>query len=140
MATTVTVRRVGKFENQVEVGNHLLAADEPVEAGGSDRGPDPYGYLLSALGACISMTLTMYAERKGWPLTGVKVVLHHEKVHVRDCEDCAEGASRLLDRIEKRLTLEGELDGAQIQRLEEIATKCPVHKTLTGDVEIVDAS
>ena len=139
MASQVTVKRVGKFKNDIEIGGHHLVADEPLEVGGEGQGPDPYGLLLASLGACISMTLTLYADRKGWPLEGVEVRLRHGKIYAEDCEDCVgtEGESGLLDRIEKEVIVTGALDEAQRQRLLEIAGKCPVHRTLTGTVVIV---
>ncbi len=140
MASQVVVRRVGKFKNEIQVGEHRLLADEPRDAGGEGQGPDPYGFLLAALGSCISMTLTLYADRKQWPLEGVEVRLSHGKVYWEDCAECGETdgeAGTLLDRIEKEVILKGPLDEAQKQRLLEIAGKCPVHRTLTGKVVIV---
>jgi putative redox protein len=140
MASEVTVRRVGKFKNDIEIGKHHLIADEPREVGGEGQGPDPYGLLLASLGACISMTLTLYADRKGWPLTGVEVKLRHQKVYWEDCVECGETdgeAGTVLDRIEKEVILTGDLDEAQRKRLHDIAGKCPVHKSLTGAVVIV---
>lgn len=140
MATEVRVRRRGELENEIQLGDHRLVADEPVEAGGGGKGPDPYALLLAALGACMSMTVTLYADRKKWPLHGVTVVLRHEKVHARDCQGCAEGGEGRIDRIEKELHFEGPLDESQIERLRDIAGRCPVHRTLTGRVDIVEVS
>lgn len=139
MGAEVTVRRKTKFENEVQIGRHRVPADEPESVGGTDKGPDPYGFLLAALGSCISVTVTMYAERKGWPLEGIEVNLRHDKIHVRDCEDCIEGVSKKVDRIEKSVVFTGPLDDEQLERLRDISTKCPVHRTLTQSVQIVEA-
>ena len=128
--------RNGRYAQRIRVGHHMLAADEPASVGGDDSGPGPYDLLSAALGACTSMTIRMYAERKNWPLERVTVRLHHEKVHATDCADCENGV-RKIDRIERRIRIEGALDAAQRQRLMEIADKCPVHQTLHRENEIV---
>ncbi len=112
----------GRYQQEVRVGQHVLLADEPESVGGADAGPAPFDFLMAALGACTSMTLRMYAERKGLALTGVSVALSHEKIDL-------DGVRR--DRISRRITLHGDLDPAQRQRMLEIANKCPVHKTLS---------
>ena len=116
-------------------GRHVMPADEPAPAGGQDTGPSPYELLLMSLGACTSMTLRMYATRKQLPLERVLVRLKHNKVHVEDCVNC-ESRNAMIDRIERQIELFGPLDAAQRQRLMEIADKCPVHRTLTGKIEI----
>ncbi|MCO4772504.1 MAG: OsmC family protein [Deltaproteobacteria bacterium] len=123
----------GGFRTEVKAGRHRMIADEPASVGGTDEGPTPYGYLLAALGACTSMTLRMYAERKGWPLEEACVHLTHAKVHALD----SEGRTGRIDRIERTLELRGPLDVEQRARLVEIADKCPVHRTLHGDPEVV---
>jgi putative redox protein len=123
------------FAVQIEVGAHRLKGDEPADVGGTDTGPSPYDFLLAALGSCTSMTLRMYADRKGWPLSGVTVRLRHEKIHVRDCEECETTVGK-IDRIDREIELVGDLDGEQRQRLLEIANKCPVHRTLNAEVHI----
>ncbi len=125
----------GIFGQAIRAGRHRLVADEPAEIGGADSGPTPYGLLLAALGACTSMTLRMYARRKQLPLERVTVRLHHERVHSADCADCDEKPAR-IDRIDRTLELTGDLDDAQRQRLLEIADRCPVHRTLIGEVRI----
>lgn len=125
----------GMFEQSVTAGPHRFVADEPAEYGGGDAGPNPYDLMLAALGTCTSMTLEVYARRKSWPLERVLVRLTHERVHADDCASCEEGGRRLT-RIERRITLEGPLSEEQQARLIEIAEKCPVHKTLTGALEI----
>jgi putative redox protein len=112
---------------------HFLRADEPQKYGGSDLGPTPYDLLLMALGSCTSMTLRMYAGRKKLPLEDVQVRLRHERVHAEDCADCQQGMERIL----RRITLVGDLDDSQRKRLLEIADRCPVHRTLEGDLQIV---
>ena len=124
-----------RFAQAIVAGPHRLAADEPASVGGADTGPTPYGLLLAALGACTTMTLRLYAERKKLPLEKVSVRLRHEKIHARDCENCDTQEGR-IDRIEREIVLEGALDGAQRQRLLEIAEKCPVHRTLHSEVLI----
>lgn len=125
----------GRLQQRVVVGKHRLLADEPVAVGGLDSGPDPYSYLLAALGACTSMTLRLYAERKKLPLDTVSVHLRHSKIHAADCDDCETKAGK-LDRIDREITLRGRFDSAQRQRLLEIADMCPVHRTLSSEIQI----
>ena len=129
---------VGRLAQEIVVGRHLLSADEPVAAGGSDTGPNPYDLLLAALGACTSMTLRLYADHKQWPLERIAVRLSHEKIHAADCTDC-ETREGKIDRIEREIELDGDLDAAQRQRLLEIAEKCPVHRTLHSEIKIASA-
>jgi putative redox protein len=110
-------------------------ADEPVDVGGLDSGPGPYDLVLAGLGACTAMTLRLYAERKALPLERVTVELRHGRIHAADCEDC-ETKEGMIDRIERAITLRGALDTEQRRRLLEIADKCPVHRTLTSEVDI----
>ncbi|MEH6951137.1 bifunctional alpha/beta hydrolase/OsmC family protein [Nitrobacter sp. NHB1] len=135
---SVVVRetRRSKFQQSVTVGPHRLTADEPTSAGGHDTGPGPYDFLLAALGACTSMTMRMYAERKALPLDRVTVTLRHSKVHAEDCAEC-ETKTGMLDRIEREIAMEGTLDPEQRRKLMEIADKCPVHRTLTSEIRIV---
>jgi len=123
------------FERQIAVGRHNLVADEPVNAGGGDAGPDPYDYLLTALGACTSMTVGFYARRNKLPLEDIKVSLWHSRIYARDCEEC-ETKQGLLDRIDLEVELTGSLSEAQHAKLIEIAAKCPVHRTLTSEINI----
>ena len=120
---------------EVLAGKHRLIADEPEELGGTDTGPTPYGLLLASLGACTSMTLRMYADRKGWPLEGVTVRLRHDKVHAKDCADC-EAKDGHIDEIQRVVRVEGPLDEEQRERLLEIANKCPVHRTLESEIKV----
>lgn len=124
------------FYTELFANGHALTADEPVAYGGSNRGPTPYDYLLSALGACTSMTVQMYARRKGWPLQSAVVRLSHEKIHAEDCAACEEKNGK-IDRFSRELELIGDLTADQRQRLLEIAERCPVHKTLHATVEVV---
>jgi uncharacterized OsmC-like protein len=123
------------FKQEVVVGKHRLIADEPVSAGGSDAGPDPYDYLLTALGVCTSMTVGLYARRKQMPLENIMVSLRHSRIYARDCEDC-EAKEGMLDRIEVEVDLTGTLSAEQHDKLMEIAAKCPVHRTLTSEINI----
>jgi putative redox protein len=125
----------GQFAQEIYAGRHRLRADEPLASGGTDSGPNPYELLLSALGACTAMTVRMYANHKQLPLTRVSVDLKHDKVHARDCEEC-EIRNAKIDRIDRVLTLEGDLDEAQRAKLIEIANKCPVHRTLRSEIWI----
>jgi putative redox protein len=120
---------------EITVGRHQFLADEPVALGGNDTGPGPYDLLIAALGACTSMTLSLYARRKQWPLDGVTVRLRHAKIHAADCEECETKAGR-LDSIEVDVELHGTLTEEQRARLLEIATRCPVHRTLTSEINI----
>jgi uncharacterized OsmC-like protein/alpha-beta hydrolase superfamily lysophospholipase len=131
----VTETRNGKFQQTIAAGPHRLTADEPVAAGGLDSGPGPYDLLLASLGACTSMTLRLYADHKRLPLGRVSVELSHAKIYAQDCEEC-ETKEGKIDRIERALTLEGDLNDEQRARLLEIADKCPVHRTLTSEVNI----
>jgi putative redox protein len=126
---------VAGFAQEITVGAHRLLADEPKDFGGEDAGPSPYDLLAAALGACTSMTLRMYARRKGWPLASVIVRLRHSKIHADDCADC-DTKEEMLDRIDRDIELTGDLSEEQRQKLLEIADKCPVHRTLTHGMKI----
>ncbi len=134
---TVVVRETGHgtFQQEIVSGVHRFFADEPVNAGGQDSGPGPYDLLLAALGACTSMTLRLYADGKKLPLRRTQVRLQHHKIYATDCAECETKEGR-IDRIERVITLEGDLDAAQRARLLEIADKCPVHRTLKSEVDI----
>jgi putative redox protein len=127
--------RAGQFQQEITVGARRFLADEPRDVGGLDSGPGPYDLVLAALGACTAMTLRLYAERKTLPLEQVTVHLTHAKIHAADCDAC-ETKEGMLDRIERAITLAGRLDHEQRARLLEIADKCPVHRTLTSEIEI----
>jgi uncharacterized OsmC-like protein len=123
------------FAQDIVAGRHRMAADEPVSVGGTDTGPNPYDFLLAALGACTSITVGMYARRKGWPLEEVTVNLRHAKIHASDCAEC-ETKEGMLDRIERDIHFAGSLTNEQRSKLIEIANKCPVHRTLTSEIVI----
>jgi putative redox protein len=136
ITAAVIVRGGGaEFAQEISAGSHRLTSDEPVAAGGTDAGPTPYELLLAALGSCTSMTVAMYARRKGWPLEGVTVWLRHARIHASDCADC-ETREGLLDRIERDVRFAGPLTVEQRARLREIADRCPVHRTLKSEIDI----
>ena len=123
------------FRTEIFANGFSMVADEPLQYGGSNEGPSPYEYLLAALGACTAMTVQMYARRKGLPLEDALVRLSHQKIHAEDCREC-DSQERRIDKFVRELELHGELDEAQRQKLLEIAEKCPVHRTLTGEIRI----
>jgi uncharacterized OsmC-like protein len=125
----------GHYANTIRAGVHELVADEPSSLGGGDKGPGPYDYLLAALGACTSITLRMYADRKQIPLTGVAVRLSQKKVHAADCAECDSKAGQITE-IDREIKLEGKLSAEQRQMLMDIADKCPVHRTLTNEIKV----
>jgi uncharacterized OsmC-like protein len=136
-AGTVIVRetRRGLFQQEINAGRHQLTADEPVNVGGLDSGPGPYELLLAALGACTAMTLRLYADRKKLALARTEVRLRHSRIYAVDCAEC-ETKEGMLDRIERIITLEGDLDAEARKRLLEVADMCPVHRTLKSEIDI----
>jgi putative redox protein len=127
------------LQNSVAYGDGLgFTTDEPPRLGGDGAGADPYTLLLAALGSCISMTLTLYARRKQWALERVTVRLRQRRIHADDCAECETKDGGFVHRIERRVTLEGDLTDEQCARLQDIAHKCPVHKTLTSEIVIAD--
>jgi putative redox protein len=141
MSREVRVESVaGKpFEQKCSVGGLSWLSDEPTAAGGGDAGPSPYELLLSALGACTSMTIRMYSDRKKWPLEGVAVTLSHAREHSVDCTDCTDDEKTVtpsVDVLQRHIELRGALDEEQRQRLLEIANRCPVHRSLENVIKI----
>src|SRR5215472_16489549 len=134
-AHVIVLGSATNFEQKVIAGKHHLVADEPVSAGGGDTGPDPYDYLLASLGVCTSMTVGFYARRNRLPLENVTVSLWHSRIHARDCQEC-ETKDGMVDRIDVEVELTGSLSAEQHAKLMEIAAKCPVHRTLTSEVNI----
>ena len=135
----VIVTSLSNLRNEVSYGDgRTLTVDEPAALGGDDAGPDPYTLLLAALGSCVSMTVTLYARRKGWPVERVTVRLRQRRVHAQDCAECETDSDSFVHRIERAVSVEGPLTPEQRARLQEIAHKCPIHKTLTSEVVIVD--
>jgi putative redox protein len=128
----------GKLFQEIATGGHELVGDEPVTSGGKNAGPSPYDFLLTALGTCTSMTLEMYANVKQIPLEQVIVTLSYDKIHAQDCENC-EDPTALLDHIDRKIELKGNLTEDQRQKLLAIANKCPVHRTLTSKIVITTA-
>lgn len=135
----VIVTSQSNLRNEVRYGaGHAFTTDEPVAAGGEDSGPDPYTLLLAALGSCISMTVTLYARRKQWPLESVKVRLRQNRIHAKDCVECLQQMEGYVHRIEREVTVTGPLTEEQRTRLQEIAHKCPVHKTLMSPIVVTE--
>ncbi len=133
---TEVIARIGrtKYHTEITTPGHKLSADEP-KPHGEDIGPNPYDYLLTALGACVAMTLRMYADRKGWDLEEVEVHLSQSRIHARDCEECS-SEKGFIHKIEKKLKFIGSLTAEQKDRLIEISDKCPVNRTLTNEIII----
>ncbi len=130
----VTESGTGTYTQEIVAGHHRLSADEPHPVG-DDVGPTPYDLLLAGLGACTSMTVRMYADRKEWPLERVRVTLRHTRIHAKDCAEC-ETTAGWVSQIDREIELTGNLDEEQRQKLMAIAERCPVHQTLTGEVRI----
>jgi uncharacterized OsmC-like protein len=133
----VTETGPGTYTQQIAAGHHRLVSDEPRPIG-DDAGPTPYDLLLAGLGACTSMTVRMYADRKGWPLERVRVTLRHTRIHAKDCAEC-ETSTGFVDHIDRDVELSGDLDDDQRRRLLHIAERCPVHQTLTSEVHIASS-
>jgi len=131
----VTVTSEQGLGQEIVARSHRWRADEP-QPFGSDTGPSPYELLLASLGACTSMTLRLYAQRKGIDLQRIVVRLKHFRIHADDCRDC-ETKQGFLDRIDRQIELSGNLDEAQRKRLLEIAERCPVHRTLKSEINIL---
>jgi putative redox protein len=135
----VVVTSLVNLQSEVRYGaGQTFITDEPLSAGGEEAGPDPYTLLLAALGSCISMTVTLYARRKAWPLERVTVRLRQQRVHAQDCIECQTKTDTYVHRIERAVTFDGALTDEQRARLREIAHKCPVHKTLTSEIVVAE--
>lgn len=132
----VTAKSLKNYQVQIEAGSHSFIADEPGGVG-DDAGPNPYALLLSALGSCKVMTVLMYARKKGWPLEGVEVSLETYKIHAKDCENCESDPNAMVSIINAEISFSGDLTDEQIERLGEISTHCPVHRTLTNEIKIM---
>ena len=132
---SITARSLVNHQVEVITPDHRIIVDEPLSAGGDGAGPDPYDFLLASLAGCKIITVQMYASRKGWPLEGVDVKLGYSRIHSKDCEDC-ESDNAKVDIIEVEISFKGDLTEEQIERLTEISTRCPVHKTLMSETKI----
>lgn len=131
---SITAELQSDFRVDITNGTHTWRADEPVHLGGDNTGPNPYDMLLGALAACTSITLSMYAQRKGIEISSLSVEYSHDKVHAKDCEQCDETHEGMIDRVTSRIFIDGDFDEATRKRLMEIAQRCPVHKTLESGI------
>ncbi|HLL76314.1 MAG TPA: OsmC family protein [Pyrinomonadaceae bacterium] len=135
----VIVTSLANLQNEVRYdGGRTFTTDEPASLGGDGAGPDPYTLLVAALGSCISMTVRLYARRKDWPVERVTVRLSQRRVHARDCAECEATGDAFIHRIERTVEIEGDLTEEQRARLQEIAHKCPVHRTLTSEIIVAE--
>lgn len=135
-AAHVIVRgNAAAFVQEVVSGRHQFKVDEPLSLGGTDTAPDPYDYLLAALGACTSMTIGLYARRNHWPLETITVALNHSRIHAKDCSDCMTKEG-ILDQIDLAVSLTGALNAEQRATLMQAASRCPVHRTLRSEIKI----
>ena len=135
-AVRISEAGAGNYTQAISNGRHEWTADEPATAGGRDQGPTPYELLCSAVGACVAITVRMYADHKGWPLESISVDVKHGRVHADDCADC-ETKKGMIDHLYKTVRLVGDLDDDQFARLMQVADRCPVHRTLTREIRIV---
>ena len=131
---SITAELQSGFRVDITNGTHTWRADEPVELGGDNTGPNPYDLLLGSLAACTAITLSMYAQRKNIEISSLSVEYSHEKVHAKDCEQCDDSRSGMVDRVTSRIFIDGDFDEAVRERLMEIAQRCPVHKTLENGI------
>ncbi len=131
----VIVRSDASFHNDIDTGKHKLIADEPLEAGGTDKGPTPYDFLSAALGSCTSMTLHFLAKRDKIPLEGVEIRVTNDRMYAKDCADCATSTG-YIHRFDVRIHLRGDLTPEQRERLLATAKRCPVFKTLSNEIKI----
>jgi len=131
----LTAQSSTNVQVRIKAGRHEIIADEPLGVG-DDAGPDPYSLLLSSLAACTIMTVRMYAKRKNWPVEDVELSLSTQKIHAKDCEDCESDPNARVDIIERQISFKGDLTPEQIDRLSDIASKCPVRRTLTSETVI----
>lgn len=133
---TVVVRTdTARFHTDIQVRGHKMVADEPASLDGTDHGPTPYDYLLASLGACTTITVRMYADRKGWPLESVVARLNHKRIRASECEQCKTKVGR-VDHIDLEVDIIGPLDEAQRTQLAQIVHRCPVHRTLHDEIDI----
>ncbi len=133
----VTVEWDRRLQHRVQAGRFSWVVDEPVDLGGDDSGPTPYDLFLAALGSCTAMTIRMYAKQKQWPLETLRIRLTHERDYRKDCVDCTE-ADKRIERIHRVIEMTGDLTPEQIDRLRAVASRCPVHKTISGNLQIED--
>jgi putative redox protein len=131
----VIVRSGKSLRNDIEAGPHRMIADEPASAGGTEAGPTPYDFLAAALGTCTSMTLRVVAAKENIPLEGVEVTVENDRMHAKDCADCLT-ASGYIHRFTVAIKLIGTLTAAQRDRMLDVASRCPVHKTLSSEIRI----
>lgn len=124
------------FRTELNAAGHRSVADEPIELGGTDQGPSPYGLLSAALASCTAMTLHLYAKAKKWPLREIRVFVRHSKVHEKDCEECETNPKAMVDRLERQIRIDGDLTDEIRAKLLQIADKCPLHRTLQASVRV----
>ena len=130
MGTTITADLTEGAVVEIRNGRHEWTADEPIDLNGTDTGPNPYELLLGALGACTCITISYYCQRKGWNLYSVSTKYTYDKIHADDCAHCEDDATGFLHNVTSEIFMDGDFDDEQRARLEEIAQRCPVHKTL----------